>query len=335
MHLAAQQGKVDAFLALLNHGADYTVKNKAGKTCFDLLSAKDISKFMTALELNLSLLEAHDYLVWFVVVQVADTGDVNLFAKLLAMVEALVSSHPTLAAAKDANNRAAVDVASKPMRKVIESVIFFCGQYSIRHGPPVHMSATAVVVFADDFRLDTVYEKAYNDVVGTTEGSMDLTAFEKALRALSVQGFGGATELLAAADAKNDGLVGHFNHCDKDNDGSIVKDEFLEYCGNMMGRSRRVAIKFMKNKDQYKREQSMRENLKAQFVVDLLPGPDPVIFANAVTTFCLKISHDNELSLKDYKHCIVMPAADRTLDAIFRSERPDMIFKCHMADTLV
>ena len=244
----------------------------------------------------------------------------------------LLSFHSTLATARDANGRAAVDVASEPIRKVIESYLFFCGQYSIHQGPPLHMSATAVVVFADDFRVDSIYEKVYNEVVNsTTGGTMKQTAFEMALRALNKQGFGGAAELLAAADdAKNDGLLCHFKHCDKNHDGSIEKDEFLDYCGNMLGRSRRVAIKFMKNKDQYDREKSMRKNLGkacAQFVVGLLPGPDPKIFEKAVSTFPLKISGDKEVKLvplKDYAYCIVMPAADRTLDAIFRSERPDI-----------
>ena len=325
MHLAALEGNIDAFVVLLAHGADFTIKNEEGKTCFDLLkSAKDKLTILSKTELNLSLLEAHDNALWFLVVQEDGTSDIDLFAILSAKVNTLVSNHTSLAAAKDANNRAAVDVASKPIRKVIESVIFFCGQYSIHHGPPLHMSATAVVVFADDFRVDAIYEKAFNEVVKTTGGTMDQHAFKKALEALSVQGFGGAAELLAAAVAKNDGLVGNFKHCDKDNDGSIEMDEFLEYCGNMMGRSRRVAIKFMKNKEQYEREQSMRENLEPRYIVNLLPSPDPVTIAKAVTTLCLKISRDKELSLKDYEYCIVMPAADRTLDAIFRFERPDI-----------
>ena len=208
-------------------------------------TAKDKLTILTKLELNLSLLEKHNYALWFAVVQEDGTSDVDLFAKLLATVEALVSNHPSLATAKDANNRAAVDMASKPIRKVIESAIFFCGQYSIHHGPPVHMSATAVVVFADDFRVNDVYEKAFQEVVGATKGgTIDQAAFGKALAALSLQGFGGAAELLAAAVAKDGGLTDHFKHCDKDNDGMLEKDEFVEYCGNMMGRSRRVTIKF-------------------------------------------------------------------------------------------
>ena len=150
MHFAAQKGKVDIFVALLNHGADYTVKNKQGMTCFDQLSVKDKPKVLTMIGLNLSLLEAHDYFIWFVVVQVADTSDVDFFPKLLAMVEALVSSHPTLAAAKDADGRAAVDVASKPMKLIMQSVLLWHGRYRITESRPEHISATCFVFKAVD-----------------------------------------------------------------------------------------------------------------------------------------------------------------------------------------
>ena len=151
MHLAAQQGKVDAFVALLAHGADVTIKNKQGKTCFDLLkSAKDKLAILSKTEVNLSLLEAHNYGLWFVVVQEDGTSDVDLFAKLLAIVEALVSSHPALAAAKDVNNRAAVDVASKPMKLIMQSVLLWHGRYRITEPRPEHISATCFVFKAVD-----------------------------------------------------------------------------------------------------------------------------------------------------------------------------------------
>ena len=150
MHLAVQNGKVDAFLALFNYGADYTSKNNHGKTCFDLLPVKDKLTILTTMELNLSLLEAHDYLLWFVVVQEDGTSDVDLFTKLLAMVEALVSSHPTLAAAKDADGRAAVDVASKPMKLIMQSVLLWHGRYRITEPRPEHISATCFVFKAVD-----------------------------------------------------------------------------------------------------------------------------------------------------------------------------------------
>ena len=45
MHLAALEGNIDAFVDLLAHGADVTIKNLQGKTCFDLLKSKINSRF--------------------------------------------------------------------------------------------------------------------------------------------------------------------------------------------------------------------------------------------------------------------------------------------------
>ena len=181
--------------------------------------------------------------------------------------------------------------------------------------------------------MNTEYEKVYDGVVKAPGAKMDVKAFEEAFKELRLQGFGGAAELLAVVKDVKDGLEGYFNHCDEDNDGSIVLEEFVKYCGNMMGRSRRVAIKFMKNEDQYLRELSMHKGLEPQYVVSLLDGPNDDDFKEAVKNFCIqkvfsvqqKVVRNTSLPLKDFKHCIVMPAADRTLDAIFRSERPDII----------
>ena len=151
MHLAAKEGNVDAFVALLAHGADVTFKNKQDKTCFDVMkSAKDKLTILSKIEVNLSLLEAHNYGLWFVVVQEDGTSDVDLFAELSAKVNTLVSSHPTLAAAKDANNRAAVDVASKPMKLIMQSVLLWHGRYRITEPRPEHISATCFVFKAVD-----------------------------------------------------------------------------------------------------------------------------------------------------------------------------------------
>jgi serine/threonine protein kinase len=54
--------------------------------------------------------------------------------------------------------------------------------------------------------------------------------------------------------------------------------------------------------------------------VCVLEGPDPDVFADKVSSLKL---HDGK-SMSEYQYGIVMPAADRSLDAIFRSERPDM-----------
>ena len=151
IHIAMTRKKnLDAFVALLNVGADVSIKDSGGRVCFDQFPAKDKLKIFTMVQLNLSLLEAHDNALWFVIVQVADTTDADLFAKLLAIVEALVSNHPNLAAAKDTDGRAAVDVASKPMKLIMQSVLLWHGRYRITEPRPEHISATCFVFKAVD-----------------------------------------------------------------------------------------------------------------------------------------------------------------------------------------
>ena len=144
LHIACSSGKINVFVVLVTHGADVSIKNKQGKTCFDLLSAAKLI-YVSKIELTLPILEAHNYALWFVVVSEDDTSAADLFAKLLATVQTLVASHPILAAAKDANNRAAVDVASKPMKLVMQSVLLWHGRYRITESRPEHISATCFV----------------------------------------------------------------------------------------------------------------------------------------------------------------------------------------------
>ena len=150
LRMAAETKNLVAVVALLNVGADVSLKDSNGKTCLDQFSAKDKLKALTMLQFNLSILKARNYALWFVVVQEDGTTDVDLFTKFLAMVEALVSSSPTLAAAKDADGRAAVDVASKPMKLIMQSVLLWHGRYRITEPRPEHISATCFVFKAVD-----------------------------------------------------------------------------------------------------------------------------------------------------------------------------------------
>ncbi len=76
----------------------------------------------------------------------------------------------------------------------------------------------------------------------------------------------------------------------------------------------------MKKKDQFEREISARKDndLLPKFVVGIskeYDGDKDPEFLKAVK---------RRADLKDYKYAIVMPCADRNMDTIFRSERPDL-----------
>ena len=215
----------------------------------------------------------------------------------------------------------------------------------------MHRSATSLVVYADDFGVSEEYRD-----VAMKRGSGDAHAqteadFIGALHDLSKRGFRGARDL-TVADRDGDGgstagtdtahYSSYFRHCDVNNDKTITPDEFVDFCETMFGRSRRVAMKFMKNEDQWRRERSMRgkdidgvtasgsgqdtdvedmetKALDTQYVVGLMDGPKDADFQEAVKSFRLEASGE-PVVLAEYKYGIVMPAADRTLDAIYRSE---------------
>ena len=150
LHMTAETKNLEAVIALINVGADVSMKNKQGKTCLDLLSAKNKLTVLTKMSLDLSLLQAHNYALWFVIVQEDGTSGGKVFNKLLTIVETLLSRNSTLAAAKDADGRAAVDVASKPMKLIMQSVLLWHGRYRIIESRPEHISATCFVFKAVD-----------------------------------------------------------------------------------------------------------------------------------------------------------------------------------------
>ena len=330
LHAAASNGHISLIKLLIETGgADEYIKDKGGHTYLELLpSDKKLSFFAESENPSIDKLQKDDHLLWFLIIQMdpplpsttsssADHRLFELFDKLTTKTKDLVVAYPQLASAKDANGRIAVDVASKSMRKMIESVVFFCGQYDIQPGPPVHKSATAVVVFAEDFKVDDEYEAAAHEAAGGGESWLNLATFEKALTALSKKGFGKATELLLdnANDTSRLALATHFRQCDKNNDGMVTTDEFVEYCETMLGRSLKMAIKFMRNKDQFLREIDARKIEDKSLDVNFVVGISRIYYfrktVNNPSGVNLKLP--SEFKREEVEHCdevILDPSTD-------------------------
>ncbi|KAF0688910.1 hypothetical protein As57867_019496, partial [Aphanomyces stellatus] len=109
-----------------------------------------------------------------------------------------------------------------------------------------------------------------------------------------------------------------FRLWDKDLDGSLSEDEFLRFCAQHCGKKLKVAMKFMKNADEYKREIDTRDGLDDTFVLSFLPTIDQAIFQANLKT--LKIHGGYPMT--EYPYVMVMPAADRSLEDIYLKERP-------------
>lgn len=141
---------------------------------------------------------------------------------------------------------------------------------------------------------------------------------------------------------------------------TMPKPVFVAFCEHLFGLSRRVAVKFMAHRDQYERELTVRRvaKLNTRFIVGVIrDGPDEQTVSQALlklkrgvgntdtgignnsdnstgTSSSSSNSHGQQtrrqgqglgLDSGKYTYAIVMPAADRSLDAIFRQERPDAL----------
>ena len=69
-----------------------------------------------------------------------------------------------LANARDAGGRKAVDIAMNKTKLAIEDKLLFMGRYKFHQGPPIHKSATSVVVFADDMKATEDYRKTFQKI---------------------------------------------------------------------------------------------------------------------------------------------------------------------------
>lgn len=85
----------------------------------------------------------------------------------------LADMHPKdaeeLANHRDSMNRRLLDQATKKCKRHIMERMFFCGKYKIRSGPPIHTSATCVVVGAVNM-IDLEKDETENGVAKESHG---------------------------------------------------------------------------------------------------------------------------------------------------------------------
>ena len=228
-----------------------------------------------------------------------------------------------LAYFKDFMGRLAFDYAIPEIKVAIQERLLFLGRYDFVKGPPLHKSATCVVLKAYDEKAEDDYRKMFIDFakekgLKTSNISLFKDDFKSLLKELGV-------------DMKIELLDETFAKWDKDNDRMICEQEFVDFCKTDIDKGRRneVAIKLMLNKDQYLREISSREKTKmsTNFVIGInnrYDGDSNNILAGK-ETFLDAVKNNTYLQSKkynSYKYALVMPCADRNLDGIFRSERP-------------
>lgn len=138
-----------------------------------------------------------------------------------------------------------------------------------------------------------------------------------------------------------DRLQDLYEASDEDRSGGLSRDEFVSCCERTYGPSRTVAIKFMRNEKQFQREilvrsshddspidlggdeQSDSSRLDGRFVCGLLKCPtSPAVLEREIADKLIKTGIVP--ALEGYRFALVMPAADRSLETIFRCERPGL-----------
>ena len=123
------------------------MKNKANRWFLDYLSDRQRIQLLSDPALSYEALRAHDCYLWFKAIDTEpDSTEHNeMYVKLCDQVKRMVSEHPELAYSRDSNGRAAMDVASKTIKEVMQSVLLWQGRYRVTELRPEHMSATCFV----------------------------------------------------------------------------------------------------------------------------------------------------------------------------------------------
>lgn len=141
-----------------------------------------------------------------------------------------------LAHVKDTNGRTAISIAHENVQRVFEKFMYFCGRYEILQGPPLYRSATAVVLRATDHCVTQDYCEQFQQFTEEYEGEMDRELFRECVRSLGV---------VSGSAASTEELHKSFEACIKSNPGVVTLKEFVAYCCNFFGTTRKVVIKFM------------------------------------------------------------------------------------------
>ncbi|KAF0720107.1 hypothetical protein As57867_000548, partial [Aphanomyces stellatus] len=213
---------------------------------------------------------------------------------------------------KDKHDREVIQITDGATRDLLYNLVYFCGRYQIFDGAPVHISSTAVVVLAYDHGIcSQLFHQHANESGELNE--VGFVACSRVLGRLSVDQ-GSAIKKKQTDDTKL--WQREFELWDKDNSGQLSKDEFLRYCRQYFGGKLKVAMKFMRNADEYEREITNRQTLDSKFVLSFLPSKLPSMADLA------SLQIHGQRSMVQYPHVLVMPAADRSLEDIYLKERP-------------
>ena len=145
----------------------------------------------------------------------------------------------SLADEVDKDNRTALSIASSGVQEVFHKFMYFMGRYEFKNDE--------CVMTKDEF----------DDCFNSWDFFADALTYKSISSIRSQEKF-------------------HFYDCDLDKGDSVSEKEFISYCSKIFGATRTVVLKFMKNKDQYRKEidARLKKNLDAKFVINIISGSE-------------------------------------------------------------
>ncbi len=123
-----------------------------------------------------------------------------------------------LAETKD-KGRSGYDITDPECKILFRKHMYLCGRYQLKAGVPIHISATAVVIFANDHQLMEEYKKTFASHLSDGMDGLDLDGFKEALSELCVR--------LDVFDFTSNGenMANSFSIWDKSQNGTVSEAE--------------------------------------------------------------------------------------------------------------
>jgi serine/threonine protein kinase len=209
----------------------------------------------------------------------------------------------------------------------------FAERYYIKPEFPIHASSTSVVVAALDFGLSVDYEEVFKLHCKKKDASSP-----KAQLKMTSSSFQACYEALQTSSApyQHPPLVTRktadelFARYAKESTTGIfmAQHEFVQMCKDLLGATRDVAIKFMRDEAPCRWESNIRQlgQLQSCYVVGAIGAVSEGELRAAAKALVVADPSGTVRRMQYFPHPLVMPAADRSLDSILRQERPDTAY---------
>jgi serine/threonine protein kinase len=230
-----------------------------------------------------------------------------------------------LAYSKDDQGRILLHIMHKEVAEYFKQRIFFLGRYELQGIVPIHCSATSVVFPALDHGIERDYEEIFfhfasSNMPTETDKWLDIETFLAAVRLCN---------RLYECDVLQNNHDLESRYIEYSVEDKMTIASWLDFCKRQFGAvTRSVAIKFMQEEDQFYREINSRKSELEPCVLGILNSFTPETplgnqESRMNTIGDIMLPNGKNLTA-DYSYGIILLAADRNLDTIYRSERPDL-----------